>query len=263
MFELTFWQASAITFLYYHIAGTAYTIYVHRGLMHRTVSYHPWLAKFFQTSVWMTIGAWNRTILGFHLVHHKYADHPIFDQPSPNAIGKWEVLFVKPIRAFFKHILFKRVIPIVPDKYIVDQSKLTDTQIFLVNEADRLIHQEKLDYEWYIKHSRIGPAIFLITNLILFGWVGLIITAIVQFSVVVTLITVSDGILHLYGYRNFDTRDNSRNFLPWGIIFSGEELHNNHHGRPGSANFAQKPWEFDIGYFYICIFRLFGLAKTK
>ena len=38
-------------------------------------------------------------------------------------------------------------------------------------------------------------------------------------------------------------------------------MHNNHHTYPNSAKFSQKPWEFDIGWFWIRLFQMLGLAK--
>ena len=39
---------------------------------------------------------------------------------------------------------------------------------------------------------------------------------------------------HLFGYRNYETGDNSRNNIWVAIITSGEGWHNNHHAEPGS-----------------------------
>ncbi|MDP2676153.1 MAG: acyl-CoA desaturase [bacterium] len=47
---------------------------------------------------------------------------------------------------------------------------------------------------------------------------------------------------HLVGYRNFDTPDTSRNFLPFDFLMLGESYHNNHHQRPGNANFGGVRW---------------------
>ena len=43
----------------------------------------------------------------------------------------------------------------------------------------------------------------------------------------------------------------------------GEELHNNHHAFGTSAKLSVRKWEFDLGWFYICLFRMLGLAKVK
>jgi stearoyl-CoA desaturase (delta-9 desaturase) len=48
-----------------------------------------------------------------------------------------------------------------------------------------------------------------------------------------------------------------------GIVVGGEELHNNHHLDPASPKFSRKPWEFDIGWFYIRTLSWLGLAKVR
>jgi len=54
-----------------------------------------------------------------------------------------------------------------------------------------------------------------------------------------------------FGYRNYNTNDNSRNinwlsFLTWGLA-----LHNNHHRNPNCYNFRNKSKEIDISGFII------------
>src|SRR5690606_9703374 len=65
------------------------------------------------------------------------------------------------------------------------------------------------------------------------------------------------------GYRNFQSADTSRNVLPWGILIGGEELHNNHHAYATSAKLSNKWYEFDIGWLYIRILSMLGLAQVK
>ncbi len=43
----------------------------------------------------------------------------------------------------------------------------------------------------------------------------------------------------------------------------GEELHNNHHTYPNSAKLSVKKWEFDMGWAWIKLFSLLGLAKVQ
>jgi stearoyl-CoA desaturase (delta-9 desaturase) len=72
-----------------------------------------------------------------------------------------------------------------------------------------------------------------------------------------------NGIGHYWGYRNYDCVDASRNISPWGILIGGEELHNNHHSFATSAKLSSKWYEFDIGWMYIRILEMLGLAKVK
>src|SRR6185437_4547948 len=71
-----------------------------------------------------------------------------------------------------------------------------------------------------------------------------------------------NGIGHWWGYRSFETADASRNFMPWGVLIGGEELHNNHHTYPTSAKLSVKPYEFDIGWAYIRILEALRLASV-
>jgi fatty-acid desaturase len=65
---------------------------------------------------------------------------------------------------------------------------------------------------------------------------------------------------HLFGYRNYETNDNSRNNVLVAIITSGEGWHNNHHAEPGSASNQRHWWEIDLTYLLLRLLVLLGLA---
>jgi stearoyl-CoA desaturase (delta-9 desaturase) len=48
-----------------------------------------------------------------------------------------------------------------------------------------------------------------------------------------------------WGYRNYETKDNSRNYWLFGLLCWGIGYHNNHHHNPRSISFASKWWEWD------------------
>ena len=62
---------------------------------------------------------------------------------------------------------------------------------------------------------------------------------------------------------NFGCADASSNIVPWGILIGGEELHNNHHAFATSAKLSNRWYEFDIGWFYIRILAILGMARVK
>jgi stearoyl-CoA desaturase (delta-9 desaturase) len=115
----------------------------------------------------------------------------------------------------------------------------------------------------YSKHSRLGILIMLLINLWLFGGIGFVLWGIQMLWIPFWAAGVINGLAHWWGYRNGQTRDRSRNILPFGIIIGGEELHNNHHLNAGSAKLSLKPWEFDIGWMYITLLGYVGLAKLR
>lgn len=65
---------------------------------------------------------------------------------------------------------------------------------------------------------------------------------------------------HLFGYRNYETGDNSRNNAWVAIITSGEGWHNNHHAEPNSATNQRHWWEIDLTYQVLRLLVLLGLA---
>lgn len=65
---------------------------------------------------------------------------------------------------------------------------------------------------------------------------------------------------HLWGYRNYKTRDQSRNLWWVAILAYGEGWHNNHHAHPSVAPAGHRWWEIDITWWSIKALRFLGLA---
>ena len=65
---------------------------------------------------------------------------------------------------------------------------------------------------------------------------------------------------HIWGYRNYETTDQSRN-LWWVSMFTfGEGWHNNHHAQPGAAYHGHRWWEIDATGWMVTACKLTGLA---
>jgi len=69
-----------------------------------------------------------------------------------------------------------------------------------------------------------------------------------------------NSLTHLYGYRSYETGENSRNNWFVALASSGEGWHNNHHQDPASASNSHRWWEFDAIYLLICGLEKVGLA---
>jgi stearoyl-CoA desaturase (delta-9 desaturase) len=65
---------------------------------------------------------------------------------------------------------------------------------------------------------------------------------------------------HMWGYRNYETHDNSRNLWWVGLLAYGEGWHNNHHAFQRGARHGHRWWELDLTYTVIAILRRLGLA---
>jgi stearoyl-CoA desaturase (delta-9 desaturase) len=65
---------------------------------------------------------------------------------------------------------------------------------------------------------------------------------------------------HLWGYRNYETGDNSRNNVLVALLTNGEGWHNNHHADPASASNQHRWWEFDGTFQFLRVLAMLGLA---
>ncbi|MCA9238407.1 MAG: fatty acid desaturase [Planctomycetales bacterium] len=65
---------------------------------------------------------------------------------------------------------------------------------------------------------------------------------------------------HIWGYRNYNTTDNSRNLWWVGLLAFGEGWHNNHHAYQRVARQGHRWWEFDITWCAIWVMEKVGLA---
>ena len=101
---------------------------------------------------------------------------------------------------------------------------------------------------WIDKYNILGPVIMGLACLY-FGGLSMLFIGFFASTIVLYHVTWSiNSLTHMFGKRNHDTRDDSRNSWFLAIISLGEWLHNNHHYRPGSAKFSEKWYEFDLGY---------------
>jgi stearoyl-CoA desaturase (Delta-9 desaturase) len=72
---------------------------------------------------------------------------------------------------------------------------------------------------------------------------------------------------HTAGYRNYDTKDASRNVvlkgIPIDVPMVGEFFHNNHHKYPSSPNFGTGKWEVDPTYYILKLFSFLRVIKMN
>jgi fatty-acid desaturase len=71
-----------------------------------------------------------------------------------------------------------------------------------------------------------------------------------------------NSLAHLYGYRSFETGEDSRNNLFVALLTGGEGWHNNHHADPRSVAHGRGRWEWDPTYRLIKLFERLGLARN-
>ena len=222
-----------------HISIVAITLYLHRGVCHSAIEIKPLLAHFFRFWLWLTTSMRTADWVAVHRKHHAKCE-TIDDPHSPAYYGIETVL----LRG--------------ADLYHEEKNKPETLEKYSQNCPTDWV-EEKI----YTGMNNIGILLLFILNIILFGVVGIIIWAIQMAWTPIFAAGGINGAGHYWGYRNYDTSDDSTNMGPLGIIIGGEELHNNHHAFPTAAKFSLNQWEFDLGWMYIKLFSLLGQIKVK
>lgn len=239
MIDLSAWQVVLLTLIMTHITIASVTIYLHRHQAHRSLDLHPAVAHFFRLWLWLSTGMQTKEWAAIHRKHHAKCETEE-DPHSPQIRG------------------IKTVFWTGAELYRLESKNAQTLQKYGHGTPD-----DWLEHNVYSRFPWQGVAIMLIIDMALFGAIGLCIWAVQMLWIPVTAAGVINGIGHFWGYRNFEAQDASTNIFPWGILIGGEELHNNHHTYPTSAKLSVKPYEFDIGWFYIKVLETLRLANVK
>jgi fatty-acid desaturase len=71
-----------------------------------------------------------------------------------------------------------------------------------------------------------------------------------------------NSVTHLWGYRNYENDENSRNNVLIAVLAIGEGWHNNHHADQRSAKHGHLWWEIDGSYLTIRLLAALGLVSN-
>lgn len=239
LLDLAWWQVLLIGLVATHITIVSVTLYLHRHSAHRALDLHPVLQHFFRLWLWMTTGMTTKAWTAIHRKHHAKCEQA--DDPhSPQIYGIRKVFW--------------------------QGAELYRAEAANAETMSRYGHGTPSDWverHLYSRYSALGVSLMLIIDVALFGALGAALWAMQMVWIPFWAAGVVNGMGHYWGYRNFEAQDASTNLTPWGIVIGGEELHNNHHTYPTSAKFSVKPYEFDVGWFYISLLSRLGLAKAK
>ncbi|WP_174874158.1 DesA family fatty acid desaturase [Vogesella oryzae] len=239
LIDLPWWGYIVVALVLTHITIASVTIFLHRHQAHRALDLHPLPSHFFRFWLWLTTGMVTKQWAAIHRKHHARCE-TAEDPHSPQVLGIKKVLWegAELYRAACK-----------------DQS--------IMDKFGHGTPDDWLEHNVYTAHSGKGILLMLAIDVALFGFAGLSVWAVQMIWIPFFAAGVINGIGHFWGYRNFENEDAATNVLPWGILIGGEELHNNHHTFGTSAKLSYKWYEFDIGWMYIRMLEIAGLAKVR
>jgi stearoyl-CoA desaturase (delta-9 desaturase) len=248
------WSGLILAVAGIYVFGTlGINIGFHRLLTHRGFSCPRWLER---SLTYLGVCCWQGSPMNWvsvHRMHHQHSDNPN-DPHTPRVSFFWSHM------GWFM-IIDPRIWSMETyDRYARDLLR------------DRFFKSFERPRRWRLVHF-IQWALFfvggIVTGAILTEtWEGTLqlglswlVWGVFVRTVAVWHITWSiNSITHIWGYRNYETRDDSKNNFLIGIISNGEGWHNNHHAQPRSASHGMRWFELDVSYMTIRFLSLFGLT---
>ena len=202
---------------YFLYSGLGVSLTYHRYYSHKTFEFkYQWIKNFCLT---FALLAGRGSPIGWvyvHRLHHAFSDTNK-DPHDPNQYG-WKIFF--PHLLHYGETVNKKVIKDLFNREQLDLNKFY--LLFII--------------AWIIPLFLIDPYVLIFFYLIPLFLTGLGLDLFVFLS-------------HTYGYRNHETRDNSKNNWFISLILWGEGWHNNHHNNASSYTTQEKWYEIDIlGY---------------
>lgn len=226
----------------------------HRLLTHRSFRVGKRLERFFVTMALCSAQNTPARWVAWHRMHHQHADAD--DDPH------------SPLVAFFwSHV-----------GWLFYENGTTHTSASYYKYARDLLADP---FYMFLEKNRAASILIYLGHAILFflaglaaGWawsgqwsaglqygLSLLVWGVILRTVYVWHITWAvNSLSHLFGYRTYETGEESRNNWFVALITGGEGWHNNHHYDPSSASVQHRWWEFDLNYYFIKGLEWLGLA---
>ncbi|MBP9680923.1 MAG: fatty acid desaturase [Bacteriovorax sp.] len=230
------WEALAVCLIiFFVLSPIGVTLTYHRLLSHRSFKVPQWLEY-----TLATIGAFTGQgpvllWVAEHRLHHRFSDSKK-DPHSARHGGFWW--------SHVTHLFYHKEFEDDPkewSRYIPDLNK----------------------HRYYHFLSKYNFAIALSLALPLYligGWPFVMWGIPVRVALMLHVTWFVNSVTHRFGYRNFETKDDSKNVWWVSLLAAGEGWHNNHHAQSNCAAHGRMWWEFDLTWQMIRALEFVGLA---
>lgn len=217
------------------IANISTTMYLHRGLSHRALKFHPVLEAVFRFLLWLTTTTVRQEWVAVHRKHHAHSDQE-GDPHSPAVKGFWNIQLWN---------------------YFYYRKEANNSEVVATYSKD-------IPYDWFDRFSKI-PYLAMITlsviSSLFLGPVWGVIATLTHYLVYVVLSSTINGACHTFGYRHHDNL--ATNIWTVAMLTAGEGFHNNHHDNPARAKLGMKWYEVDVGWIAITLLSWVRMVKVR
>ena len=237
------WTGLAVALFLHWVTGSlGICLGYHRMLTHTGMKTHKWVRYTFATLGSLAGEGTPLDWIADHRKHHALSDQE-GDPHSPHDGSIWSHMMWL---AYHTHdgdrdAYLKRW---APDLYRERGMRLMDYLFLPLHFATGLIL-------FGVGYALGGT--YMATSLLLWG-------LFVRLVFVLHATWMVNSAAHMFGYRNYETTDDSRNNWLVAIVAYGEGWHNNHHAYPRMAKHGHQWWEFDITWQAVKLLRAVGLV---
>lgn len=223
------------------------TFFLHRYASHHAFTMSKPMEKVFFVLTWIFQGSNYLSAYGYgvmHRMHHAFADtendphSPKYDETIWNMMWKTKTIYTD-----------------ITDGRMVVEKRFSDG-------VPRWESFDKFARSW---PSRVFWGLVYTAVYAVFAtqwWLWLLLP--LQFFLSPIHGAIINWFAHKYGYRNFEVRDTSKNFLPVDFLMMGESYHNNHHKHANRPNFGGIRWhEIDPTYQVIRLLNFLGVIRIN
>ena len=244
------WTELALFASFYLATGLGITVGFHRLFTHRSFQATPALTWALGICGSMALEGPVIWWVATHRCHHQHSDDEL-DPHSPHAgrrpgIVGWVRAFAHAHCGWF-----------FTDKIVSMRRYAPDLM------ADRRVMRIYRLFPLWVLAGFAVPAI--IGGLVSMSWTGALLGflwgGLVRVFLVHHVTWSVNSVCHIWGRRDYEVGDESRNNAIVGFLALGEGWHNNHHAFPTSARHGLEWWQLDLSWIVIRLFEMVGLAK--
>lgn len=222
------WSDLALLAVMYSAIIPGVTIGYHRMLTHRSFRPHPVVKAIFLVLGSMSAQGPAIEWAASHLKHHALADR----EGDPHS----------PLDGFF-HAHMGWLFNGMADPNVYCRHLVKDRIVVFIS------------YTFWV-----WVALSFVIPFMIGGWTGLLWGGFVRIFLLQHVTFSVNSICHMFGKREFETRDQSHNEWIVGLLAFGEGWHNNHHAFPRSAFQGFHWWQLDFSGYIIWALERLGLA---
>jgi fatty-acid desaturase len=250
------WTGVVLAALGLYVYGTlGINLCYHRILTHRGLSVPKWLERLFVTLGICCLQDTPARWIAIHRLHHQHADLQR-DPHSPLVTLLWGHvgwLFVQNRDTADVAEYERYVRDILKDPYYLALEE-NDLWLLWINVTQWLVYFAGGLCTGWLMYGNLATAVQF--GLSVWLW-GVIVRTVVVWHITWTV----NSLAHRWGYRTYETGDNSRNNWLVAWISNGEGWHNNHHADPMAAAHGHQWWEVDVTWTTVKLLERVGLAS--